>query len=715
MKGVSAILILALALVGCGGKSGTSAPLSPSPVLTTLAITPSNAAIYIGGTQVFSASGKDQNGNLFSPLPTLTWSSSSAAATIKSGVATGVSVGTTNISVSGAGVSSSLVTLTVSNAPSVLTTITVTPASASILVGATQALSATGFDQYGKIMSGVTFSWASLNTLAATVNSAGLVTGIAAGTAQMLASADGVNSNPVTINVSAPPQYTISGTVVNLAGNNGGLVLQDNGKDNLAVNANGNFQFAATVTAGSAYNVIVLTQPSSPVQQCTVANGSGLATANVNNVKVDCGHNEWAWMAGSQAVNQTGTYGTLGSPAAANTPGGRQSPATWTDSSGNLWLFGGYGYDTNRTLMPMSDLWEFTAGEWTWKGGPTLAGQSGTYGSLGVASSSNIPGARFEAVSWTDPSGDFWLFGGEGFDSAGTEAWLNDLWKFSSGEWTWMGGSDLANQKGQYGTLGLADSNNFPGARDSAVIWKDASGNVWLFGGIGYDASSTNVGPLNDLWKYSGAEWTWMGGANVQSQKGVYGTQGTAASTNVPGARMYAYNWIDSFGDLWLFGGNGYDTNGTDGLLNDLWKYSSGQWTWVGGSNVVSGTPVYGTQGTAAANNIPGARVDGVAWTDASGNAWLFGGDGYSASGVGFLNDLWKYSGGQWTWVSGSNSPNPNPTYGSDGTLAPGNTPGGRSFLSGWVDANGNLWLIGGYGEETGGAGNLNDLWMYMP
>ncbi|MGA2344933.1 MAG: hypothetical protein ABSF93_02935 [Candidatus Sulfotelmatobacter sp.] len=516
--------------------------------------------------------------------------------------------------------------------------------------------------------------------------------------------------------VPPPAQYVISGTVVNLAGSNGGLVLQDNGKDNLPVNANGNFQFDTTITSGSGFKVTVLTQPSSPVQQCTVANGSGTAMANVNNVKVECGHNEWAWMAGSQAVDQNGTYGTLGSPAPANTPGGRQYPATWTDSSGNLWLFGGYGHDSNGTLMPMSDLWEFSAGEWTWQSGPTLAGQSGNYGSVGVASSNSIPGARFEAASWTDSSGDFWLFGGSGFDSVGKEAELNDLWKFSAGDWTWMGGSSVANQNGSYGTLGVADSNNFPGARNSAAVWKDASGNVWMFGGAGYDESSSIVGLLSDLWKYSGGQWTWIGGANIQSQKGVYGTQGTAAPTNTPGARMYACNWVDSAGNLWLFGGVGYDSTGTDTVLNDLWEYSAGQWTWIGGSNVGNSLGVYGTQGTAAANNIPGARQMGLAWTDASGNAWLFGGNGdYTPSLAGQFNDLWKYSGGQWTWVSGSNNINQNSTYGTEGTLAPGNIPSGRTFARGWVDANGNLWLFGGYGQVAGATGNLNDLWMYMP
>ncbi len=33
-------------------------------------------------------------------------------------------------------------------------------------------------------------------------------------------------------------------------------------------------------------------------------------------------------------------------------------------------------------------------------------------------------------------------------------------------------------------------------------------------------------------------------------------------------------SWIDSSGNLWLFGGYGYDSTGTVGKLNDLWQYS---------------------------------------------------------------------------------------------------------------------------------------------
>ena len=37
------------------------------------------------------------------------------------------------------------------------------------------------------------------------------------------------------------------------------------------------------------------------------------------------------------------------------------------------------------------------------------------------------------------------------------------------------------------------------------------------------------------------------------------------SSSNVPGARDSSATWIDSSGNLWLFGGNGYDSYGNQG------------------------------------------------------------------------------------------------------------------------------------------------------
>ena len=55
--------------------------------------------------------------------------------------------------------------------------------------------------------------------------------------------------------------------------------------------------------------------------------------------------------------------------------------------------------------------------------GSNSAGQTGLYGTPGVASSSNVPGARFLAVSWIDSSDQLWLFGGVDSNGAPLHAW----------------------------------------------------------------------------------------------------------------------------------------------------------------------------------------------------------------------------------------------------------------------------------------------------
>ncbi|MGA3282732.1 MAG: carboxypeptidase-like regulatory domain-containing protein, partial [Smithella sp.] len=189
------------------------------------------------------------------------------------------------------------------------------------------------------------------------------------------------------------------------------------------------------------------------------------------------------------------------------------------------------------------------------------------------------------------------------------------------GMWTWESGSDTCNQTGSYSSLGSTDPGNVPGARASSVSWIDNSDNLWLFGGFGYD-SAGNVDLLNDLWKFDGANWTWVSGSKTSNQPGSYGTLGSADAGNVPGARSSSVSWIDSSGNLWLFGGYDYDSAGNVDLLNDLWKFDSvvsKTWTWVSGSNTYNQVGSYGTKGSAGTGNVPGARSSSVSWKDSSG------------------------------------------------------------------------------------------------
>jgi N-acetylneuraminic acid mutarotase len=376
---------------------------------------------------------------------------------------------------------------------------------------------------------------------------------------------------------------------------------------------------------------------------------------------------EWTWMGGSYVLGQPGNYGTLGVPAAGNIPGGREGAATWIDTSGNLWLFGGYGSYAAGTTGDMNDLWEFspTTLQWTWMGGGMTPVQAGT---LGVADPSNIPETRDMAVSWTDASGNFWLLGGEDAVSSqqgSTAGLMNDLWEYdaATSEWTWMGGSTSQSMGGVYGTEGSLSASNYPGSRSGANLWTDSSGNQWLFGGQGLDAS-WKQGYLDDLWvlNSSAQQWGWMAGneneggysmnngvSTLYGSAGTYGTLGQAAQANVPGGRAAGAHWIDASGNLWMLGGQGFDSTGQFGFLNDLWQFNpgAGEFTWMGGSKSVGsyGTEpgVYGALGVPAAGNTPGGRYGAVSWTDANGTLWLFGGVGASSTGTAVFNDLWEY------------------------------------------------------------------------
>ncbi len=473
--------------------------------------------------------------------------------------------------------------------------------------------------------------------------------------------------------------------------------------------------------------------------------------------------NEWAWMGGSPLVPEScppasgcglpGWYGTLGMPSATDLPGARWSAASWTDSEGNLWLFGGGGFDSAANQGYLNDMWEFTpsTAEWAWMGGSNTipactsadgCGEPGTYGSLGTPSAKNSPGARSDAASWTDAEGNFWLFGGLGFDSGGTLGFLNDLWRFdtSTKQWTWMGGSDSVactgcGPRGIYGTLTVPAAGNVPGGRGDSTKWSDDNGDFWIFGGLGEDENDLEC-YLNDLWEFNASanQWAWMGGDEQCSNPmggypGVYGNLGVPAAGNIPWSLWLPSSWTDSSGHLWLFGGVGEDPTSTGYTLNDMWEFypSLNEWAWTSANSVSapggSAIGVYGTLGDYSVSNIPGERYAAASWTDANGNFWLLGGVGVENAELepGWLNDLWEFdpTTNEWRWMSGSSSI-PFDTFGAPGqygTLgvpASGNTPGGRHGAAGWTDADGNLWLFGGSAFDAQGTqGTLNDLWEY--
>jgi hypothetical protein len=82
--------------------------------------------------------------------------------------------------------------------------VTVTPGSATIAVGATAQLTATLRDAQGNVLTGHTVTWSSSDAAKASVSPAGLVTGLAVGSATITALSEGVSGSAV-ISVSGPP------------------------------------------------------------------------------------------------------------------------------------------------------------------------------------------------------------------------------------------------------------------------------------------------------------------------------------------------------------------------------------------------------------------------------------------------------------------------------------------------------------------------------
>src|SRR6188768_4154991 len=93
-------------------------------------------------------------------------------------------------------------------------------------------------------------------------------------------------------------------------------------------------------------------------------------------------------------------------------------------------------------------------GEWVWMHGDNTFNSAGSFGVQGVSSPTNEPPAFYEACEWTDMNGNFWLFGGL---PAGLNAY-GDLWKYDPllNEWTWMKGSGVAGNMGNYGVQGIS-------------------------------------------------------------------------------------------------------------------------------------------------------------------------------------------------------------------------------------------------------------------
>jgi len=193
------------------GKSGEAAVTVTDEELVarSIEIDPPETTLAIGDTVTFEATVRDQFDN---PIPgvAVTWTSENATVgTIdeSGGLFTAHAAGTVTVTAS-AGDLSETATVTVNaEAPvePVLDTIEVAPDGITLAIDGTQQFEATAFDESGKQMTGVEFDWTCSNETVGEIGDTGLFTAKAAGTATIVASADGKSGEAiVTVNADEP-------------------------------------------------------------------------------------------------------------------------------------------------------------------------------------------------------------------------------------------------------------------------------------------------------------------------------------------------------------------------------------------------------------------------------------------------------------------------------------------------------------------------------
>jgi uncharacterized protein YjdB len=164
--------LLAVLLTACSDASG------PARV-DSVAVTAPAASIVAGQTAQLSVVITDEDGNVLTDRPISYSSDNQAIATVSTtGLVNALSPGSVTITVV-AEDKTGRVTLTVTPVP--IASVTVSPASATVIAGSTQPLTATLADANGRVLTGRTVTWTSSNPAIATVSAAGVVTGVAPG------------------------------------------------------------------------------------------------------------------------------------------------------------------------------------------------------------------------------------------------------------------------------------------------------------------------------------------------------------------------------------------------------------------------------------------------------------------------------------------------------------------------------------------------------
>eukprot|EP01122_Echinamoeba_exundans_P009502 TRINITY_DN3388_c0_g2_i1.p1 TRINITY_DN3388_c0_g2~~TRINITY_DN3388_c0_g2_i1.p1 ORF type:complete len:1268 (+),score=125.86 TRINITY_DN3388_c0_g2_i1:130-3933(+) len=361
-----------------------------------------------------------------------------------------------------------------------------------------------------------------------------------------------------------------------------------------------------------------------------------------------------AWVSGNTTIQAPGNYVDRRIASSRSFPGARfNHQVAYDETRQEMFVFGGSGFGRPNisALLTLDDLWSFRLNDstWTWLSGEGLASSAPTY------SGTTYPGSRYYAASWYDPTArEFFLFGG----GDGVTGVHDDVWRYrlTDSTWTWMNGTTGNSGPGFVGPVGVYGPRNTPGNRNQmCYVYDRFKKEGYLFGGV----NSVN-GVYGDLWKirFNDSYWAIVSGNLTVNLRPNTAGKGVANPTFNPSSRVSPACAIDDIrGEIYVFGGRGYNSAGSISILNDLWRFriNDSTWTWLAGELSGAQPGVYGTRGSGVAGvTVPGSRYEAAAWFDPTKlQLGLFG--GRTGTPFNTFADSWIYdvASNTWTWISG--------------------------------------------------------------
>ena len=208
--------IAAAAVVAGGACTGADTLLAPSPddppgsdapPVAAVIVSPPADSTAVGATVRFTAIVQDSLGTVLTGRP-VTWitGDSTIAVVDTSGVVTGLAPGVVPV-VASSGGATAQATLIVGPTP--VAAVVVLPTEGRVAVGTSSRMTATALDAAGQPLAGRTIAWATSNPDVAAVSADGLVTGVAAGSANIAATCEGMSDTAV-ITVETVPVASVT-------------------------------------------------------------------------------------------------------------------------------------------------------------------------------------------------------------------------------------------------------------------------------------------------------------------------------------------------------------------------------------------------------------------------------------------------------------------------------------------------------------------------